>query len=157
MIKVPSKTNNSFNSTMMASFLPVGLIVSKKNKQRKICLLLQCITNSHKSWKKHAKNTKMTSSDVPIECWSCLYMGCILCLTFKSAGNVNSYNLQYTALATLLRRLTLGPGLEIGPVRSSEMTNNLGRTSSFSMSLSYWMSAPAWQLLGRTSDIFGKD
>ena len=31
VIKVPFKTNNSFNSTMMASFLPV--IVSKKNKQ----------------------------------------------------------------------------------------------------------------------------
>ena len=43
------KTNNSFNSTMMVSFLPV--IVSKKNKkQRKICLFIlqqQCITNSH--------------------------------------------------------------------------------------------------------------
>ena len=33
VIKVPFKTNNSFNSTMMASFLPV--IVSKKNKQTK--------------------------------------------------------------------------------------------------------------------------
>ena len=31
--KVPFKTNNSFNSTMMASFLPV--LVSKKNKQTK--------------------------------------------------------------------------------------------------------------------------
>ena len=66
VIKVQFKTNNSFNSTMMASFLPV--IVSKKNKQRKICLLLQCITNSHKSGKKHGKNTKMTSSDVPTYC-----------------------------------------------------------------------------------------
>ena len=33
VIKVPFKTTNSFNSTMMASFLPV--IVSKKNKQTK--------------------------------------------------------------------------------------------------------------------------
>ena len=48
-------------------------------------------------------------------------------------------------------------GLEIGPVRSSEMTNNLRRTSSVPMSLSYLTSAPGWQLLGRTSDIFGKD
>ena len=66
MIKMPFKTNNSFNSTMMASFLPV--IVGKKNKQtKKIWLLLQCITNSHKSGKKHLKNTKrkMTPSDVP--------------------------------------------------------------------------------------------
>ena len=31
VIKVPFKTNNAFNSIMMASFLPV--IVSKKNKQ----------------------------------------------------------------------------------------------------------------------------
>ena len=31
VIKVPFKTNNSFNFTMMASFLPVE--VSKKNKQ----------------------------------------------------------------------------------------------------------------------------
>ena len=31
VIKVPFKTNNAFNSTMMASFLLV--IVSKKNKQ----------------------------------------------------------------------------------------------------------------------------
>ena len=31
VIKVPFKTNNFLNSTMMASFLPV--IVSKKNKQ----------------------------------------------------------------------------------------------------------------------------
>ena len=30
-IKVPFKTNNNFNSTMMASFLPV--IVSEKKKQ----------------------------------------------------------------------------------------------------------------------------
>ena len=38
---------------MMALFLPE--IVSKKNKQRKTCLLLQCPTNSHrpKSWKKN--------------------------------------------------------------------------------------------------------
>ena len=39
VIKVPFKTNNSFNSrpTMKAPFLPV--ILSKKtNKQRKICL-----------------------------------------------------------------------------------------------------------------------
>ena len=52
MIKVQFKTNNSFNSTMsmMASFLPV--IVSKKNRQTEknigLCLLLQCITNSHR-------------------------------------------------------------------------------------------------------------
>ena len=31
VIKVPFNTNNAFNSTMMASFLPV--IVSKKNRQ----------------------------------------------------------------------------------------------------------------------------
>ena len=31
--EVPFKTNNSFNSTVMASFLPV--IMSKKNKQTK--------------------------------------------------------------------------------------------------------------------------
>ena len=33
VIKVPFKTNNSLNSTTIASFLPV--IVSKKNKQTK--------------------------------------------------------------------------------------------------------------------------
>ena len=50
VIKVPFKTNIFFNSTMMALFLPVGSIVSKKNKQqRKLCLLLQCLTNSNKS------------------------------------------------------------------------------------------------------------
>ena len=32
VIKVPFKTNNSFTSTMMASFLPV--IVSKTNKEK---------------------------------------------------------------------------------------------------------------------------
>ena len=38
------QNNIFFNSAMMASFLPV--IVSRKNKQteKKICLLLQCIT-----------------------------------------------------------------------------------------------------------------
>ena len=43
-----NKTKNSFNSTVMVSFLPV--IVSKKNKQTK---------------KTPKKPTKMTSSDVP--------------------------------------------------------------------------------------------
>ena len=42
--KVPFKTNNAFNSTMMASFLPV--IVSKRNKQTEKNMLL--IPVSHK-------------------------------------------------------------------------------------------------------------
>ena len=37
-------------------------------------------------------------------------------------------------------------GLKIGPLQSSEMTNNRGRTSSVSLSFSYRTSAPAWQL-----------
>ena len=35
--------------------------------------------------------------------------------------------------------------------------SKLAPTCSGSMSLSYWTSAPAWQLLGRTSDIFWAD
>ena len=48
VIKVPFETNNSFNSSMimMASFLPVILIVSKKNKQTK--KNMPFITVSHK-------------------------------------------------------------------------------------------------------------
>ena len=54
-------TNNAFNSTMMASFLPA--IVRKKNKaikQRKICLLLQCLTSSH--GRNPEKNKKKNSN-----------------------------------------------------------------------------------------------
>ena len=53
VIKESFKTNTFLNSTMMPSFL---LNSERKitNKQRKMCLLLQCITNSHISW----KNTK---------------------------------------------------------------------------------------------------
>ena len=45
--------------------------------------------------------------------------------------------------------------VKIDPVRSSRDVQQSG--SSVSMSLPYWMSAPAWQLLVRTSDIFRKD
>ena len=59
------KKNKAFNSTMMAQFLPV--VVNKTNiyKQRKICLLLQCHTISHKSSKKQKKH-RMIFCDVPI-------------------------------------------------------------------------------------------
>ena len=43
----PEKNTKKTHSTMIASLLPVK--VSKENKQRKLCLLLQCITNSHQS------------------------------------------------------------------------------------------------------------
>ena len=58
------KKKNSFNSTMTASSLLA--IVSKENKQRKICLLFQCITNSHRlnPEKKREKNIKMTFLNV---------------------------------------------------------------------------------------------
>ena len=47
--KVPFKTKNAFNSTMMASFLQVILEQKRTNKPIKICILLQCLKNSHKS------------------------------------------------------------------------------------------------------------
>ena len=43
--KVPFKTKNVFNSTMMTS----NSEQKKTNKPIKICLLLQCLTSSHKS------------------------------------------------------------------------------------------------------------
>ena len=46
--------------------------------------------------------------------------------------------------------LPMQTGLEIGPVCSSETTNNLWRMSSVLLSLSYQTSAPAWQFLRRT-------
>ena len=44
-----SAIQNTFNSTMMASFVPI--IVSKKNKQtdKSMFFIVQCLTNSHKS------------------------------------------------------------------------------------------------------------
>ena len=60
--KVPFKTKNAFNSTMMASFLQVKLEQKRTNKPRKICLLLQCLTNSQKS----EENIKMTFCDIHI-------------------------------------------------------------------------------------------
>ena len=54
---LPFKTNDSFNSTMMASFLPV--IVSKKNKQTNkekyvfYCSVSQIHINPKKTRKKH--------------------------------------------------------------------------------------------------------
>ena len=70
VMKVPFKTNNSFNSTMMASFLSV--IVSKKNKQTEknmtFIAVYHLITNSHKMInpeKKHEKNIKMTGLNAP--------------------------------------------------------------------------------------------
>ena len=55
VIKVPFKTNNSFNSTMMASFLP--LILSKKNKQTKKNMSFIAVyhINPEKTPKKHQK------------------------------------------------------------------------------------------------------
>ena len=65
VIKVPFKTNNSFKSTIMALFLPV--IVSKKNKQTKENMaFIACLSQIHINPEKTQKNTRMTSSDVPI-------------------------------------------------------------------------------------------
>ena len=46
--KVPFKTNNAFNSTMIASFLPVLLIVSKKTQKKKALKNMSFIAVSHK-------------------------------------------------------------------------------------------------------------
>ena len=47
VIKVPFKTTNYFNSTMMASFLPVK--VSKKSKQTKKNMSFIAVYHSNKS------------------------------------------------------------------------------------------------------------
>ena len=53
-MKVPFKTNNAFNSTMMASILLV--IVSKKNKQTVFyCSVSQIHINPEKNTKKTSK------------------------------------------------------------------------------------------------------
>ena len=65
-IKVSFKTNNYFNSTMTASFLPV--IVSKKNKQTEKNLFYCSVSQIHiglNPEKKHEKNIKMTIWNVP--------------------------------------------------------------------------------------------
>ena len=64
------------------------------------------------------------------------------------------YKIFKTAMSKCFQFIS---GLEIGPVPLSETTNNLGRTSSVSLSLSFQTSVHAWQLLGRTSYIFGKN
>ena len=81
MIKVPYKTNNSFNSTMMASFLPspdtplrrTAKSIFQDNSEQKeqrnkekyvfYCSVSQIHINPEKNTK---KPTKMTSSDVPL-------------------------------------------------------------------------------------------
>ena len=47
VIKVPFKTNNSFNSTMMASFLPV-ILVREKNKQTNKNMSFIAVYHYHK-------------------------------------------------------------------------------------------------------------
>ena len=62
VIKVPIKTNNFFNSTMMASFLPV--IVSKKNKQTFYYSVSQIHINPEK---KHEKTLHNDCLNLPIK------------------------------------------------------------------------------------------
>ena len=65
--KVPFKTNYAFNSTMMASFLPV--IVSKENKQTKKYVFYCSVSQIHLNpEKKHEKSIKMTFLNVPNKC-----------------------------------------------------------------------------------------
>ena len=65
--KMPSKTNNPFNSTMMALFLPASKIKNETKWEQYVFHCSDSVSQIHiNSKKKHEKNIKKTVSDVPI-------------------------------------------------------------------------------------------
>ena len=59
MIGTPRKGNkNAIQNKKCFKFYNDGFFLTSNNEQKKQTNILQCLTNSHNSWKKHEKTSK---------------------------------------------------------------------------------------------------